>query len=114
MSLLPAAMQIKDDMPMTLGQAVKRALDPSTPVDRITTFNIGDHQLDGTIRTISKREPTFAEMPEALRHECETCCGTGRTMSMVCYGGPPIEREDDCPDCDGNGVLPSPKQESKQ
>jgi hypothetical protein len=90
MSLLPPAMQIKDDMPMNLGQAVKRALDPKTKVEDIRKFEADDHQPDGTVRPpheamvlrrlvedtkhakvydyakTYRREPTVAEMPEAL------------------------------------------------
>lgn len=32
-------------------------------------------------------------------YRCETCCDTFRVMTMVCYGGRPFEKEDDCPDC---------------
>lgn len=101
MSLLPAAMQIKDDMPMTLGQAVKRALDPKTPIDSIRAFEIGEHepinQCDGCrqgatldnglhrdrngrafmgcqAHRYTKREPTLDEMPEALRQHVGECC----------------------------------------
>jgi DnaJ-class molecular chaperone len=38
--------------------------------------------------------------------DCETCHGTGEAMTMVCYGGPPIETMDTCPDCDGAGEHP--------
>lgn len=97
MSLLPAAMQIKDDMPMTLGQAVKRVLTEQTPVDAIRAFNDGDYSLTFSQRNghsplppakfeaamvvfklydyafggakTYKREPTLAEMPEALREQ---------------------------------------------
>lgn len=35
---------------------------------------------------------------------CYTCLDTGVCMTMVCYGGPPIERLVYCIDCDrGNG-----------
>jgi len=34
---------------------------------------------------------------------CDTCGGVGEVMSMVCYGGPPIEQMQTCPDCDGLG-----------
>ena len=30
---------------------------------------------------------------------CEVCRGTGREMTMVCYGGPPHEIEQDCQEC---------------
>lgn len=35
--------------------------------------------------------------------KCETCGGEGQTMHMACYGGPPVEIIDNCPDCDGEG-----------
>ena len=50
---------------------------------------------------------------------CETCEGTGQCMSMVCYGGPPLEVMDTCPDCDGTGEVevaatPAPPMNSYQ
>lgn len=42
-----------------------------------------------------------AKEPAAPEYRCETCCDTGRVMEMVCYGGPPVERDAACPDCDG-------------
>lgn len=36
--------------------------------------------------------------------ECEYCRGTGMTMRMECYGGPPIEVECYCDECDDGFV----------
>lgn len=42
--------------------------------------------------------------------ECEECGGTGETMHMVCYGGPPIEKYETCEFCEGNGqIVQEPK-----
>jgi len=37
--------------------------------------------------------------------ECEECGGTGQLMTMVCYGGDPIENIELCDDCEGEGIL---------
>lgn len=37
---------------------------------------------------------------DITQEECEYCGDTGRTMKMVCYGGSPIERWEDCTYCD--------------
>lgn len=42
------------------------------------------------------------------RIECETCAGTGEAMTMVCYGGSPLETMVTCPDCDGQGEIEVP------
>ena len=39
--------------------------------------------------------------------ECEDCGGSGRVMTMVCYGEPPHETEVDCEACRGRGVVRS-------
>lgn len=36
---------------------------------------------------------------------CEDCDGEGKTMRMVCYGGPPLETYDECETCYGEGVI---------
>ena len=45
-------------------------------------------------------------MNETRLDLCETCQGEGEGMTMVCYGGPPIEEMRPCPDCDGTGKAP--------
>lgn len=37
--------------------------------------------------------------------ECTTCEGSGVVKDMACYGGPPVEIEVSCPDCDGHGEM---------
>ena len=37
--------------------------------------------------------------------ECDTCGGTGETMSMVCYRGNLVEKTETCPDCNGEGII---------
>lgn len=37
--------------------------------------------------------------------QCEECGGEGRTMTMRCYGGMPMEEYDDCEECYGNGTI---------
>lgn len=43
----------------------------------------------------------YQSVPDASPSQCETCGGTGETMGMACYGGPPVERMMECPDCKG-------------
>lgn len=38
--------------------------------------------------------------------KCDTCEDTGECMQMVCYGGPPVERMGECPDCKARVKLP--------
>lgn len=42
--------------------------------------------------------------------ECPECGGSGRRMTMVCYGGPPIERWEWCDLCEGEGVICASEQ----
>ena len=58
-------------------------------------------KADGTFETRDYQPPAEPTKPAPSAYRCERCCDTGRVMTMVCYGGPPVESEDDCPDCDG-------------
>ena len=41
---------------------------------------------------------------------CNGCNGDGKVMEMVCYGGPPVERYAECPDCRGYGETDDPEE----
>jgi hypothetical protein len=143
MSLLPPAMKITDPMPMTLGQAVKRALDPSTPIDSIRAFEVGYHMPAGfgfdlgskegaemvTLKLYDytgsgvktyRREPTFAEMPEALRERALRDAEQSAFedwLSRVCPSGDVEQVQaqwlESSDYLDFLELLPSPKQEGE-
>lgn len=69
-----------------------------------------EHYYKHRALDLSSQEALEEVVLEALldtwdRPKCETCTGTGRGMEMVYYGGPPVERECDCPDCNGTGYV---------
>lgn len=63
--------------------------------------NSYDSWLDDLTKHVAKKLEDKAPQVELQneQYECETCEDTGHHMSMVCYGGPPIEIEVYCVDC---------------
>lgn len=55
-------------------------------------------------RVLPVYHSNYDNVKAAPEYRCTTCCDTGRTMSMVCYGGLPQERVDYCPDCHGTAA----------
>jgi len=55
-----------------------------------------------------KNEPANSTATKVI--ECETCCGYGKTMEMVCFGDMPIEKWEICPDCDGTGLVDAARE----
>lgn len=67
----------------------------------------GDGRVDLTISAPRKPISTWrgrapVVMGRRLPH-CDTCDDTGEVMGMACYGGPPVERLQHCPDCTDRG-----------
>lgn len=57
-----------------------------------------DSWLDDLTERVREKSKADAEP------HCDTCDDTGICMTMVCYGGPPVERLVYCVDCErGNG-----------
>lgn len=60
--------------------------------------------LDGTMGSpVVREQPAPPAALDTL--VCETCQGKGECMQMVCHGGPPVEENRPCPDCDGIGEI---------
>ena len=58
-----------------------------------------DQWLDRLTEAVREKEARKPSEPQ-----CYTCFDTGMMMTMVCYGGPPVERVVYCIDCEqGNG-----------
>lgn len=58
------------------------------------------------VRTAAYRQRRYARKAarrarRGIVSNCQECYGTGHTMKMVCYGGPPHEIEEICEDCGG-------------
>lgn len=70
MTLTPPRFHIADDMPMSLGKAIARAIAPK--VDPITAFEIGDHQCRPGRRIVIKGAPSAQSQPESGQSRSET------------------------------------------
>lgn len=68
-------------------------------------------RLDGVISSFKpgnchwKESLVCRPAPEPEMVECETCGGTGETMTMKEYGNGPVESKETCPECHGLGEV---------
>ena len=94
-------------------------VDPGAPGGDRTAIAIANKRMDDHVLMILDEASYFPEEiwnPEAggIRWmPCDTCGGTGEVTGMVCYGGPPVERDDlPCPDCNPlDGASPQNRHE---
>lgn len=62
---------------------------------RLTDLQIVKNRREDVAATAALKAPAAP----VKTYACETCEDTGEAMQMVCYGGPPVERMGECPDC---------------
>jgi hypothetical protein len=102
LALGAAAFVVKKTYPVVLKKYVDfcgwvYSLQPPMPSKTDKKIGVGSGSAGLKQTHVEAIRPMEAEI--SIKPKCDTCDDTGRAMTMVCYGGPPIEVMGDCPDC---------------